>query len=347
MHVESAEGRGTVEKGTISVQLVNEALLEARRRGHDVSALVAGCGIDPAVLERPDGRVSAHAYARLWLASAALLDDEFFGMNRRRMKVGSFAFMAETAREAANLGEALERVLRVLRLVTDDFSPRLMVGNGRAEILLDEPEGHAARPFAYFTFWMLVHGLACWLAGRHLPILGIDLRCAAPDYLEDYRIKFSPNLRFERPSSRLLLRVDGLDQPVRRSEAELRRFLAGAPANILVRYRDPQSLAARIKAHLRAQRADAWPDMEALSAQLCMAPSTLRRKLSLEGQAYQALKDQVRRDLAIGRLDAEAVDYDGLALELGFADASAFYKAFKKWTGSTPGQYRAQLRGEG
>ncbi|MFP8981278.1 helix-turn-helix domain-containing protein, partial [Pseudomonas aeruginosa] len=65
-----------------------------------------------------------------------------------------------------------------------------------------------------------------------------------------------------------------------------------------------------------------------------------------EVQCYQALNDQVRRDLATARLDAGAANFAELALELGFADGSAFHKAFKKWTGSTPGQYRAQVAAE-
>ena len=137
--------------------------------------------------------------------------------------------------------------------------------------------------------------------------------------------------------SRLLFNADCLALPVRRDKRELRRFLLGAPANILVRYRDPQSLAARVKAYLRSLRPGRWPDADALAGHFFMAPSTLRRKLSLEGQSYQALKDQVRRDLAIARLDAGAANFAELALELGFADGSAFHKAFKKWTGSTPG----------
>ncbi|KAF1067957.1 MAG: putative HTH-type transcriptional regulator [Pseudomonas citronellolis] len=132
--------------------------------------------------------------------------------------------------------------------------------------------------------------------------------------------------------------------PVRRDERELQRFLAGAPGNILVRYRDPQSLTARTKAYLRSLRFERWPDLEALCGHFYMAPSTLRRKLAAEGQTYQQLKDQLRRDMAIARLHADDINLADLAHELGFTDTSAFYKAFRKWTGSTPGQYRALLQ---
>ncbi|GAC1033032.1 AraC family transcriptional regulator [Pseudomonas sp. No.21] len=329
-----------VEKGTISVQLVREALQELRARGLDAQPLLLHAGIAAEALERPYGRVSTQQYARLWLRLAECMDDEFFGMNPRRMKSGSFAFMARAALKEACLGDALEGILGFLGLVFDGLSPRLVRQGGMAEIVLEEGPGEAQRAFAYFTLWMIVHGLACWLAGRRIAILAIDLRCPAPEYIEDYRVMFSDNLRFARPRTRLLFNADCLELPVRRSERELKRFLGGAPANILVRYRDPQSLAARIRAYLRSLRPERWPDLEALSSHFYMAPSTLRRKLALEDQSYQALKDQVRRDLAIARLDSGEGNFAELAFELGFADASAFYKAFRKWTGTTPGQYR-------
>ncbi len=301
-------------KGTISVRLVGEALVEWRRQGGEQGEVLQAAGIDPQLLGKPYARVTSHAYSRLWLDLARRMDDEFFGMDSRRLKSGSFAFMSRCAIHEQTLEPALTGILRFLCLQFDDFQPRLQRRGGLAEIVLDEAPGRYGRALSYFTLWMITHGLACWLVGRRIPILAIDLRCPQPDYIEDYRVMFSDNLRFSRPLSRLLFNADCLALPVRRDKRELRRFLLGAPANILVRYRDPQSLAARIKAYLRSLRPGRWPDADALAGHFFMAPSTLRRKLSLEGQSYQALKDQVRRDLAIS--DTEMSLLMGLSFAL-------------------------------
>jgi AraC-like DNA-binding protein len=193
---------------------------------------------------------------------------------------------------------------------------------------------------------MIVHGVACWLAGRRIPILAIELRCAEPDFTDDYRVMFSENLRFERPRTRMIFSADCLDLPIKRSAEELKRFLAQAPANILVKYRDPDSLASRIKHDLRQVPAEHWPETEALAQQLCMSASTLRRRLAEEGQTYQGLKDSVRKELAITWLAEPSISFVEIAARLGFADASSFYKAFRKWSGSNPGHYRTLILNE-
>ncbi len=193
---------------------------------------------------------------------------------------------------------------------------------------------------------MITHGLACWLVGRRIPILAIDLRCPQPDYIEDYRVMFSDNLRFSRPLSRLLFNADCLALPVRRDKRELRRFLLGAPANILVRYRDPQSLAARIKAYLRSLRPGRWPDADALAGHFFMAPSTLRRKLSLEGQSYQALKDQVRRDLAIAPAGRRRGEFRRTGAGAGLRRWQRVPQGVQEVDRLDPGQYRTQVAAE-
>lgn len=333
-------------KGTISVRLVEEALLAFTTPALSAERLLRDLGLAPITLEDAEARIDVAEYSKLWRRLARHFDDEFFGMDSRRMRAGSFAFVCRAAMAQPNLDSALRVALDFFGLTFEGFSGKLHRSESLAEITLHEPAGGPVlRAFGYFTFWMLLHGLACWLAGRRIPLLAVELRCEAPAYTDDYQVMFSDNLRFARPSTRIIFAAEVLDLPVRRSEQELHGFLAQAPANILVKYRDTTSLASRIKAQLRTLPAEQWPTSEALAQQLCISPSTLRRRLADAGLPYQAIKDLVREEMATLWLADPAISYAEIAERLGFADVSSFYKAFRKWTGTNPGQYRGLILG--
>jgi len=334
------------EKDTIAIQLVREALLQSCAPGAASDEALSKVGIDPAQLTADEGRVPASQYARLWRLLARRCDDEFFGMDPRPLKSGSLAFLCRSAMAQPTLAAALDTGLTFLSLMLEKLPAQLVHQQSLAEIVLLEDDAEPRRAFTYFTYWMIVHGVACWLAGRRIPILAIELRCAEPDFTDDYRVMFSENLRFERPRTRMIFSADCLDLPIKRSAEELKRFLAQAPANILVKYRDPDSLASRIKQDLRQLPAEQWPETEALAQQLCISASTLRRRLAEEGQTYQGLKDSVRKELAITWLAEPSISFVEIAARLGFADASSFYKAFRKWSGSNPGHYRTLILNE-
>jgi AraC-like DNA-binding protein len=331
------------EKDTISMHLVREALLQSCAPGAASDEVLHKVGIDPAWLQQGDVRVPATAYARLWRLLARRLDDEFFGMDPRRLKSGSLAFLCRSSMAQPDVASALESGLGFLSLMFERLPAQLVRQQSLAEIVLLEEHPEPCRAFTYFTYWMIVHGVACWLAGRRIPILAIELRGPQPDFCDDYRVMFSENLRFDRPRTRMIIAADCLDVPVKRSPEELKRFLAQAPANILVKYRDPESLASRIKHDLRQLPAEHWPESESLAQRLCMSASTLRRCLAEEGQSYQGLKDSVRKELAIVWLAEPHISFAEIATRLGFADTSSFYKAFRKWSGSNPGHYRSLI----
>ena len=334
------------EKDTISIHLLREALLHSCAPGAATHEALNKVGIDPALLDQPEARVPATAYARLWRLLARRLDDEFFGMDPRKLKSGSLAFLCRASMAQLSLGAGLETGLGFLSLMLDHLPAQLVRQQSLAEIVLLEPALEPKRAFTYFTYWMIVHGVTCWLAGRRIPILAIELRCPQPAFCDDYQVMFSDNLRFDRPRTRMIFSADCLDLPIKRSAEELKRFLARAPANILVKYRDPDSLAMRIKNDLRQMPADTWPETDNLARRLCMSASTLRRRLAEEGQTYQGLKDSVRKELAIIWLAEADISFADIATRLGFADASSFYKAFRKWSGSNPGHYRSLILGE-
>lgn len=331
------------EKDTISMHLVREALLQTCPSGQLEAGLLEGIGIDPAQLDRPQARVAAESYARLWRLLAQRCDDEFFAMDPRGLRSGSLAFLCRASMAQPTLGAGIETALAFLSLMLQDLRPGLVRRQGLVEIVIDEPCQEPRRAFAYFTLWMIIHGVICWLAGRRIPILAVELRCAEPVYCEDYRVMFSENLHFGRPSTRMIIPGDGLQAGIRRTLPELQAFLARAPGNILVKYRDPTSFGRRIRKHLASLEPGDWPDARQLADRFCLSVSTLRRRLAEEGTSYQGLKDSVRRQLAVAWLSEAPAGMAELAERLGFADASSFYKAFRKWFGCNPGQYRTLI----
>ncbi|WP_323170791.1 AraC family transcriptional regulator, partial [Pseudomonas atacamensis] len=205
------------EKDTIAIQLVREALLQSCAPGAATDEALTKVGIDPALLAADEGRVPASQYARLWRLLARRGDDEFFGMDPRPLKSGSLAFLCRSAMAQPTLAAALDTGLTFLSLMLEKLPAQLAHQQSLAEIVLLEDDAEPRRAFTYFTYWMIVHGVACWLAGRRIPILAIELRCAEPDFTDDYRVMFSENLRFERPRTRMIFSADCLDLPIKRS----------------------------------------------------------------------------------------------------------------------------------
>ena len=124
------------------------------------------------------------------------------------------------------------------------------------------------------------------------------------------------------------------------SEANVHAFLREAPANLLVKYRNNASVSSLIRRRLRAQSPDDWPEQESLARVLGISLTTLQRRLNVEGLTYQRLKDDLRRDIAIDLLSNASMPVAGIAAQVGFQETSAFHRAFKRWTGVSPGAYR-------
>ena len=330
------------ERRTIPANFVEEALDCLRRRGLPTAGVLATIGLPPKV----DGPISAEAYGALWTATAAALDDEFFGLGGRAMRPGSFTLLCHSVVHAGVLRRALPRALRFLSITLDDPRGERVVADGLAQVILRDA-GDARSAFAYRTFWIILHGLICWLVGRRIPLRLVDFRCKEPGVSPDYRSFFGAPVRFDQPASRLAFDEAFLDLPIRRSERSLREFLRGAPANILVRHRSDPGVAASVRTHLRAIAPTDWPGFDAVARTTAMPVSTLRHRLRREGWTFASIKDELRRDIALERLINSQAPVSEIALELGFAEPSAFHRAFRKWTSKSPGAFRREAAAAG
>jgi len=132
-----------------------------------------------------------------------------------------------------------------------------------------------------------------------------------------------------------------LQLPVVQTPQSLREFLAGAPANLIVKYRDTSSVTERIRRMLRKRLGEELPSLEEVGEVLAVTPQTLRRRLREEGYGFQQIKDELRRDTAIEFLVQTKLPLIEIANRVGFSEASTFHRAFKHWTGVAPGEYRS------
>jgi AraC-like DNA-binding protein len=332
------------EPGTIAICFVAAALQSVRDRGLSADELLAKVGMSPSLLQVPQARVSAQHYGALWRVIAAALDDEFFGQDSRRMKSGSFAMLCHAVLGCKTLGHALERSLRYYALILDDIGGTLQCDPQEARIVLHGRTAAAARRvFAHELMLMLLYGVSCWLVGRRIPILRTEFSYPEPAHSAEYRLMYCADLRFARANTLLAFAPGYLDLPVVQTERTAKEFLRSAPENILLKYKNGSSLAAKVRRRLRQSLPGMVPDFDLLARQAGFTPATMRRRLQEEGESYQSIKDQLRRDLAISYLSHSSRSVVDIALELGFSERSAFHRAFRKWTGASPAQFRRTM----
>jgi AraC-like DNA-binding protein len=336
---------GRSEPGTVAICFVAAALESVRARHMDADALLTQVGLSPSLLQVPQARVSAKHYGELWRLVALTLDDEFFGQDSRRMKAGSFAMLVHSVIGCKNLGAALERSLRFYGLILDDVGGALTREGEEATITLkDRVAGAPPRIFGHEVLLMLLHGVACWLVGRRIPIQRARFAYPEPPHSPEYRLMYCTDLSYDRPHTGIVFAADYLDLPIVQNERTAKEFLRTAPESILVKYKNGTSLSARVRRRLRQLLPGEVPDFDRLAVELHMTTATLRRRLHEEGTSYQGIKDQLRRDLAISHLSHSDRNVMDIALELGFSERSAFHRAFRKWTGASPGAFRRGLQ---
>ena len=297
--------------------------------------------------EPAQDRVPAVAFAKLWMAVARELDDEFFGLDSRRMKVGSFALLCRAVAAQATVEQGLRVALRGFAMFLDDIEARLVVSAGQARIEIDnriraQIDPADARRFADETLLVMLHGLLCWLVGRRVPLSRVEWAYGQPAHVQEYRRMYSAQLQFDRPLTMAVFDARLLGSKASISPGGLAAFLRDAPQSVFLKQVAGAGWVERVRRQLKQALTDgAGASTVESVAQACqVSPATLRRRLEGEGAGWQALKDGLRHELAVQWLTDKQVSIEQVALRLGYNDAPSFHRAFKHWTGRSPGSYR-------
>ena len=315
------------------------------RYGIDPSAALQAAQITPRELARPGARVTAAQFEALSGHAMQELDDEALGWFSRRLPWGSYGMLCRASLTSPDLGVAIKRWCRHHRLLTEDITLALEVSGGVATLRIAEhrPLDEAFREFCLVTSLRFLHGYVCWAIDSRISLRDATFPFAAPPHRDAYPLMFTGALHFGAESARYSFDERYLHLPLQRDEPALRTMLRRALPLTVLQYRRDRLLGERVRELLRLRPAEA-ATADAIAALLHMSSRTLHRQLQEEGVPLQALKDEVRQSQAADQLRRTDRPIKQVALAVGFRNEKSFSRAFRAWTGKTPGEFRREGR---
>lgn len=326
---------------SVAAYLVSAALYRLADQPPLVARLLHDAGIDPQWLSDPLQRVPANAVTRLWLSLTEVLGDEFFAFDSGGMPRGAFAIICRSALHEPDLRRGLRQCLAGFNLFLRDIKARLEIRGSRSAIVLETRVGEASiRGAAEEIYLSMVIGIACWLVGRRLSLERTQFGHQPPPHGAD-PLLWGAWIQFGSGHTEVEFSTHQLELPVVRNFAALKKFLRQAPEGVVVSFRNRSGLSSKVYRHLNGGNGLEWPSQTHMAEQLGMSESAFRRQLEREGFSYQVLKHEVRKALAFEYLDDHRLSIAEVAIHCGFQEPSAFHRAFRQWTGMTPGAYRA------
>jgi AraC-like DNA-binding protein len=327
---------------TVSTRLVNNFLNGISIDAATRDGFVQLAGIVPALLEQPGARITEEQFATLYRLLATHLDDEMPGLFSRPLRSGTTKFLCMCLLDAPYLQTALHRYARFHRMLVDDFSYELRREPQitRFAIIPNPKSGARLSAFAQQLMLKFVHSFASWLLGRTVPVTRLHFAFEPPADASEYLYLYPGPVFFNQPESALYFPSALMDAPLaHRTKPDVRAFLAKAPQGWIFASLSPPTISHRVREFLESHF-QAPNDIDAVAQALHFSVRTLCRRLEAEGTSFRLIKDALRRDIAVQRLTQTSRSIAAIAFELGFEDATAFHRAFKQWTGSTPGAYR-------
>ncbi|MER5885711.1 AraC family transcriptional regulator [Streptomyces sp. NPDC001941] len=331
-------------KRTITVHHVRAVLRGARRGGLDTVPLLQAAGIPPLLLGDDRARVTPAQFALLFRELYRATGDEFLGLGSVVSRPGTFAMMCHATLGCRDLGAAIRRGTAFYGLFPGGPELLLTEEGERAVFRVGGDLSGDEDRFLTECLVIIWHRLCSWLVGRRIPLTAASFGYPAPPHHDEYPELFGCAVRFGAPATEAAFAAHWLAAPLVRGEEELTRMLRRSPFELLGRHAYGATTAERVHGALaRSLRASPrLPSLGEVAARLAVSPATLRRRLQEEGTSYQRLKDAVRRDAAIAGLAEGREPIAELAARLGFSEDTSFHRAFRRWTGTTPGAYRTR-----
>lgn len=327
---------------TVSVLWFRGLLHAAEKLGMDSTTLLKAATVTEDVLASPYARLSLEQNLKLWRAIEQHNPETNVGLAiGQYVKPSNFQLLALTLMQSPSLGEALNKSMRYTRLLSDGGKYSVAT-EGDQVALCYQPQ---AAGFSYHqvdAVLLLLHKFSSWLACRDIPLDYVELTHEASTPAE-YEAAFSAPVKFSAKRNALVFHKKILDEPLALTDSYLAQMHEQLLESQLALISEQDT--ATLVRHLLRSSAELTISREEIAQQLHMSSRSLQRKLKECDTSFQVLLDEERFLRAKQLLQQLNLSLTDISAQLGFSESSVFTRAFKRWSGVPPQEYRLQHYG--
>jgi AraC-like DNA-binding protein len=323
-----------------------EALLQ--RHADIFRPYLAVVGLDEAILQQPDAKIPLSQYNALLEVAAAHSDPSLgLRMGLRRLSplantslMGGVGHAARSAPDVRTMLASASRYL-VVHAQASELDWRLNAGRLDISYQITDPSVLNRRQDAELALGAL-YALLREVTGERFTPLRVDFAHPQPTDISLHRSAFDCPLRFDQAINVMVWPAEILDQPLVTADPRLfQALLPGLEAERRRRLADTE-LTTRIGLVIEANVSSGKIGIDQVARHLCMSKRTLQRRLQELEVEFAELVEEIRQALAIDLVRQSSHSLTDIAQKLGYNEASSFTRAFRRWVGVTPREFRQQ-----
>lgn len=323
--------------GTLSSIIVRNVVAMIDACGADGRAAAERVGIPAGQLDDPKARFGAHEVGALVRAAPSLTGDDAFALHAaERSGPGAFGLIEYFVRTSPTLRVGLERFAAHYRVACAAGHVTFEEDDGGHLVLRGRLNRQAAEYFAVAVVTIVRRAI-----GMHDVALAVAFRHEEPADTREHARIFAAPVTFGAPVTRVSFSAAILARPLLGADDILASLLLPLveEAHRAVPSSD-DDIVERTRIATRETLTDSRGSLRAVARELATSPRSLQRALAAHGTSFQAILDDVRRELALAYVADESRAFEEIAALVGFSQPSAFYRAFKRWTDLTPKAWR-------
>ena len=315
------------------------------RLGLPSSLLLERAGIDLVIGNDPNAFVAVDKVVGLWLHAVALTGDEHLSMHVAEWTPeGSRSIMYFLFANALTVGDALRKAVTFYRSFGNTGQASIEEQGEAVALRYDDVPGFSAPREAREWALVLTYCGVRSATGIDFSPLRVELAYPAPADTREHERIFRCPVHFERDASRLWLRREDWERHTLHADPDLLRILEGRAHDMAGELPDIASVGDALRSVVALELERGVPSVHDVARRLRLSSRTLQRRLAAEGLSFTDVVDRTREAAARRLLKEPNLALVEVAELLGFSDQSAFTRAFRAWSGTTPAEFRRQSR---